>query len=430
MRIITKFLGLMIVLFVLTLQTVQADVASGDVIDKSNYQKIEDLVPDYIVMWVKNGDMTMKIGKLNFDSSKFFPQAVFDHWEENIGKYKIDKDNGIVDTKTGKPARGIKGLPFSKPDINDPKMPVMLMYNNIFSEYFLSGNIRGNQIWLACTRGGLEKRLIMENYSLILDHSRSKQDYGQLSIFREPFGMSGVGTLALYALYPLTNGIRFAWAPELRKVRRMSHRLSGSDVHFGFDAAPDDTWAGGPKTSFEEATYKYLGEKEALIPYFSEDAQKVEWSKEGSVFMGNSGTGFEVKAGYETPGWKGAPWHITNVVWVKSKVYVIESDSIVPNYAYGPSEGWIEKGSFGHVYKKNVDPNGKLWKGSYWVSRAVETTDGKYRVIKGRQVCVDIRRDHGCIYPGPDRKGGFYEAMVKKMNPKLFTRAGFIKFSK
>jgi len=420
-----------ILVFGLLAQSVQADVVPGDVIDKSNYQKIEGLVPDYIVTWVKNGDMTMKIGKLNFDPKKFWAQEVKDNWEANVGQYKIDENNGIIDVKTGKPARGIKGLPFPKPDVKDPKFPVMLMYNNIFEEYFIQGNVRGKAPWLSCTRKGFEKKLLMENYSLILDPAKSKQDYAQLSVFREPFSMAGTGTLALYPLYPLVNGVRFAWAPQLRRVKRLSHRLSGADVHFGFDAAPDDTWAGGPKTSFEEARYKFLGEKDALVPYFSKDPRMVHWNKKRTwIGIGNASTGFEVKPGYETPGWTGAPWHITNVTWVKSKVYVVESTSTVPNYVYGPCEGWIEKGTFKHVYKRNVDRSGKLWKGSYWVIEAIETPDGKYRMTSGNQVCVNMRRDHGELYPGPYRKGCFRQVMVQDMNEKLFTRAGFIKFSK
>ncbi len=431
MKILFKSLAVVTLMFVFMINTATAEVAKGDVIDKSSYQKIEGLVPDFIVTWVKDGEMTMKIGKLNFDAKEFWPKDVKDNWKANIGKYKIDKNNGIVDAKTGEPVRNIKGLPFPEPDEKDPQFPVMIMWNNIFEEYYLQGETHSMSYWLSLTRSGLEKTLVMENLTLRLNTSKSKQDYSQLSIFRKPFNMSGVGTLALYALYPLTNGIRFAWAPELRKVRRLSHRLSGSDVHFGFDGAPDDSWAGGPKTSFEEATYRFIEEKDALVPYYSENPQMVEYNENGEIEIGNNKTGFEIKYGFETPEWKGAPWHATGIVWVKSKVWVIESDSIVPNYGYGPSLGWVEKGTFKHVYKRMVDPNGELWKGFYWPVSAIETADGTYKNTScDGQVVVDIRRDHGSAYPGSNRKGGFKKIMIKNQNGKMFTRAGFVKFSK
>jgi len=263
MRTITSLLVITILLAGISVLPLQADVIPGDLIDQSNYQKIEGLVPDYIVLWVKNGDMPMKIGKLNFNPKEYWPQEVRDNWKSNIGKYKIDENNGMIDVKTGERARNIKGLPFPEPDVNDPTVPAQIMWNHIFYEYFVQGDTHSMQYWLSITRRGLEKTLVMENLSHVLDASRSKNDYAQLSIFREPFNMSGVGTLALYPLYPLDNGYRFAWAPELRKVRRMSHRLAGSDVHFGLDGAPDDTWAGGPKTSLKREKLNAAAQRRA-----------------------------------------------------------------------------------------------------------------------------------------------------------------------
>ena len=54
--------------------TVWADVVPGDIIDKTNYQKIETLVPDFILNWIKEGDLIIKIGKLDFDpTNRFLP---------------------------------------------------------------------------------------------------------------------------------------------------------------------------------------------------------------------------------------------------------------------------------------------------------------------------------------------------------------------
>ncbi len=415
----------------MSFQIAYADVTPGDTIDKTNYQKIEGLVPDYIVTWVKDGDMTMKIGKLTYNPKAFWPPEVLENWQPNIGKYKIDENNGIVDAKTMVPVRGIKGLPFPEPDMNDPKIPVMLMWNNIFCEYFIQGNVHENKFWLTIKRKGLEKKMVLENLSLILDPDQSKSDYSQLSIFREPFNMSGTGTLAFYPLNPLKNGARFAWSPELRKVRRMSHRLAGSDVHFGFDGAPDDTWTGGPKTAIEEGEYRFIKEKEALVPYFSESPRKVDWNEKKAIEMGYTKTGEKILLGFDSPEWKGAPWHVMDLVWVKSKVWVFESKSTSSNYGYGPCEGWVEQGSFSNCYKRITDVNGQLWKGFYWPAHAIQTKDDTFRLVyNAGMVLVDVRRDHGSAYCNAYREGGYKRIMKKDMNEKLFTRAGFVKFSK
>jgi hypothetical protein len=434
-----KFLGrpfapfLVIILWNLALltQAARADVNPGDIIDQSNYEKIEGWVPDYIVEWVKAGDLTMKIGTLSFDAKAFWPQEVRDNWQANQGRYKIDENNAIIDAKTGEPARGIKGLPFPEPDTSDPTVPLMLMWNDLFIEYWLQGTYREKIHWISINRGGVEKTLILDQYFTHLDSTKSDLDYAQLTIFRAPFSMAGISTLAVYPLYTPKNGIRYAYTPELRRVKRMSHRVAGADQHFGMDNAPDDSWAGGPKTNIEEGIYRFIGERDALIPYFPADSRKIDWNGRGELDVGYAATGLEMKLGYENPSSQGAAWHVMDVIWVKSRVYVFESESKNPNYGYGPCEGWVEKGTSLSAYKRITDPGGKLWKGAYSPGHAIETPDGKFRLVRDcAWVEVDMRRDHGSVVTGPYRAGTYRKLFAKDVDQKLFTRAGFIKFYK
>jgi len=415
----------------LLIQPVLADVEPGDFIDKSNYEKIEGMVPDFVLDWVKTGDLQMKIGKLNFDAKEFFCQEVKENWQANVGRYKINEHNGMVDTKTGEMARGIKGLPFPEPDPADPTFPVQLMWNYMITENFLQGTIKEKLHWLIIGRGAVEKTLVLDQYYGQMDPTKSEEDFAQLTIFRAPFSMSGTGTLAIYPLDPLKNGIRYAYTPELRRVKRLSHRVAGSDTHFGLDGAPDDSWCGGPKTNIEEGKYRTIGERDALVCYFSPDSRKLEWNKDGSLGMGYAETGLKHTLGFEDDSWQGAPWHIMNLVWVKSKVWIVESRSTDPNYGYGPCEGWIEQGTFHHAYKRITDPSGKLWKGAYYPGQGVETTDGKYRLLKNiAWIEVDMRRDHASTLCSAHREGTYRTIFAKDVDPMIFTRAGFIKFYK
>ncbi len=425
------FLAMTLWLSGLATRTVRADVEPGDIIDKSNYEKIEGWVPDYVVEWVKTGNLTLKIAKLNFDQQEFWPQEVRDSWEANAGRYRIDENNGIIDTTTGQPARGIKGLPFPKPDPADPTMPVMLMWNDIFVEYFLNGTYREKLNWLSFNDRGVEKTLILDQYYTPLDATKSDLDYAQMTIFRAPFSMAGVGTLAIYPLYPLKDGIRYAYTPELRRLKRMPHRVGGSDAYFGMDNAPDDSWAGGPKTNIEEGLYRFVGEREALVPYFSADARKIDWNDRGELDVGYAKTGRKMTLAFEDPASQCAPWHILDIVWVKSRVYVVESRSRDPNYGYGPCEGWVEKGTYLAAYKRITDPNGRLWKGAYSPGEGIETPDGKFRIVRDcAWVQVDMRRRHGSIVTGPYREGTYRKLFAKDVDQRVFTRAGFIKFCK
>jgi hypothetical protein len=432
-----KQVCLFVFAFCLISSVALADVTPGETIDKTNWQKIQGLVPDYIVTWVKNGDMTMKIGKIDYDPATFWGEDVKANWESNVSRYAIDEHNGIIDLKNGgKPAHDIKGLPFPEPNVKDPKMPVMLMWNNIFGEYYLQGNKHGLGYWLAFGRNDKtrpEKVFALEDLSYIMKPWRPTGDYAQLSVFRQPMSMAGTGTLAIYPLYPpdVNKGLRFAYSTEMRRELRLDTKLTGSDDHFGFDAAPDDSWVGGPKTAINEGVYKLVREQDALVPYVVEGPLKVSWKDKNFLGIGQAETGYTLKMGFNTPGWTGAPWHVTNIIWVKSKVWVLTSKSTDPNYKYGECEGWVEKGTFSHIYKRIVDVNGKLWKGSYYVNLPVISTDGKFKMmaIEG-QVVVDMRRDHGSAYPGSYYKGGYKKIFIKNAEPTLFTAGGFKQFYK
>jgi hypothetical protein len=431
MNILTKVCAIAIVVLCPLLHTVQADVQPGDVINKSNYQKIEGLVPDYILEWVKKGDLIMKIGKLSYDPKVFWSKEILDTWKANIQRYTIDDHNGIIDKTTGKPAHGIKGLPFPEPDPADPKMPVMLMWNKLIIENVIQGNLRENQFWLSVTRSGLEKTVEMENLIYVPDPAKSPYEWENVSVFRQPFNMAGTGTLINKALYPLDRSIQYGYAPELRRLKRLSDKMSGSDTHFGYDNAEDDTWVGGPKSAIEDGAYRLIGERDAVVPYFAETPLSVEWNQKGELEYGHAKTGIRLNAGFETQGWTGAPWHITNIIWVKTKVYIIEIRSTDPNYAYGPCEGWIEKGTFSGAYKRVTDPNGKLWKGQYQLAHAFGSRDGKFGMIDNfSYVIVDLRRDHGSTFPFSYREGGYKVIMVRDMNEKLFTPDGFLKYAR
>ena len=407
-----------------------ADVVPGDVITKENAQKIEGLVPDFILTWVKNGDLTMKIGKLDFDKRRFWPQGVLDHWESNVGRYRLDENNGIIDARTSKKVRGIEGLPFPDPDPADPKMVAQLMWNTIFIEYFIRGDCHQMMRWFAVGRSGLEKKLLMENYCASADHEKSQYDYIQLSVLKEPFNIAGTGTLVLYALYPMDEGLRFVWTPELRKIRRVSHRLSGTEEHFGLDNGPDDYWAGGSRSAMEQARYQFIEEREALVPYVSSTPYKLI-AKDNALVGGNVAGSPDLKAGFEDPQWKGAPWHLTNIIWVKSKVYVFNSESTSPNYSYGTCQGWVEKDTYIPAYKIINDKNGKLWKGQYWCGAPFSNEDGSCKfVFHWGNVMVNLRRDHGSTYCGPFRGGCYMTVFDEGINKKIFTRAGFAKFAK
>ncbi len=70
-----------------------ADVQPGDVIDKTNWQKLEGLVPASVLNWVKKGDFILQIGKLNYDPGDYFPDFQMKAFKTDVGKYALDEND-------------------------------------------------------------------------------------------------------------------------------------------------------------------------------------------------------------------------------------------------------------------------------------------------------------------------------------------------
>ena len=117
----------------------RADVAPGDVIDKTNWQKAEGLLPGPVLKWVKQGDV-LEVGELGFAPSDFLPPACLESLKTNAGRYDVDDHGLIVDANTGRLPEFVTGLPFPQIDLNDPRAGSKLMYNKFYYTY-TTGNM-------------------------------------------------------------------------------------------------------------------------------------------------------------------------------------------------------------------------------------------------------------------------------------------------
>ena len=106
-----------------------AELAVGTVIDKTNAEQAEGLIPDPVLNWVKKGDGSMTVGEVPYNPNEFLPPPAKQFLETNKGKYDVDAEGLIVDLKTGKLPEFIDGMPFPEIDIEDPKAGQKIMYN-------------------------------------------------------------------------------------------------------------------------------------------------------------------------------------------------------------------------------------------------------------------------------------------------------------
>jgi len=411
--------------------TVAADVVPGDVIDSSNWQKAEGLLPEPVLDWVKRGEFILNIGELDVeDPTKIRSDYVLEAFETNRGKYGIDENGGVVDKKNGELVKCIVGFPFTDLDPEDPVVVEKLMYNHQYGQH-VNGffKFRFQLIWVSNTGFEREVDAQWQGASMTgfpeaqkLNNSAGVEKYSIL-VVRKPYDLAGTAIMTHRFLDPTQSDNTFGYIPAIRRVRRMS-AANRSDAFIGSDECVDDV--NGYDGKVPAFDWKLLRVQEALLAFLPGVYPFVqnrygEWQTTKDVNR--------VIYGYEQEGWQGAPWAPTNLVWVKRPVYVIEMTPRDRYYNYGTHYIWASPETYACPYKVVNDRAGQYWKSLYMVNTFVQSADKKMAVIAvpGQNV-IDERYKHATITQilSPDNPW----TMKARLNLDDFSMAGFQKFCK
>ena len=243
----------------------------------------------------------------------------------------------------------------------------------------------------------------------------------------DPYELNGLATMTYSHLGNSPDKV-FAYVPALRRVRTMT-AAARSDSMFGTDYALDDVGAGfwGKPINF---TFKYLRTQDALVQYASADPIKFNQNPDGSLSIQK--TPFATaKFGYQTPGWKGKPWAVTNSIWVKRKVHIFELHAKDPYYNYGKMEVWGDAKFFKPHFKITCDRAGKRWKvmmGSSCAGYAPKNYPWGFPLVAFGDVIYDEQRDHATSVN--EHMPGMVKDWNVKYDPSEFTMTGFAKLGK
>lgn len=407
------------------------DVSPGDVLDTTNWEKAEGLLPDEIIGWIRKGDFVIEIGELNYKPSDNLPPFALQALRENRGKYALDGKNCIVESETGKRARHIIGHPFPEVDPNDPKVCEKIVYNcfytahanGSFIAYLHTDYIRRSGHGRS-TKGEMRNMAMDGNPKSAAGDNPDGVEKYTLFVARSPYDIAGAAVMTWRYLDPEKQDNTFAFLPAVRRVRRMSSG-NRSDAMFGSDAAVDD--AGGFDGKVTSMEWKFLRRQEALVPFPSGTLERLVKSEEGG--WRSSGDIGVMVYGYEKEGWQGAPWAPVNWLWVKKPVVVLEVRAKDPYYNYGVQHLWVQTETWGVVYKTIHDKAGKYWKTFLAQPRYFESEDKEFHLAHaGDQVMIDERVNHATIFRGPMPTEIW--KYFAEMHRDDFSLAGFQKFCK
>ena len=409
-----------------------ADVAPGDVIDKSNWEKVQGLLPESVLDWVKMGDIVINVGELNYDPKEYMNPVAKASMEANKGKYDLDANNQFVDKATGEFPTYIEGIPFPDIDEKDPRAAAKLMYNRFYDGYATGPMLlpfTGD--WIGRSTG-FERQVLCSWEQYPLDgypgHKTEKNKEGveRFALIRvlAPFDIKGTNIL-LMRYRGEKPDTTLAYVPAIRRVRRMSP-ANRSDAFIGSDCCVDDAWCfDGKIVAFD---WELVGKQEALFPFLDTKVQLLEKNKYGGWSTSKSIK--QIVYGHEKEGWQGAPWQPTNLVWAKRQAYVIKMVPKDPYYNYGPHYLWLDTEVHVMTFWKIIyDRAEKYWKTVWYSWQAYKSTDDTYRqVIAGSMQCVEDRTNHATVigFPEPDRVWNF----GWKLDPNDYTLGGFQKACK
>ncbi len=409
---------------------VSADVSPGDVIDKSNWQKVEGLLPEEVLNWVKKGDFILEIGKLEGDTGDFYPEAAKQAFQANVGKYDLDEAGGVVEIASGKLARPI-GLPFPQIDLKDPKSAEKIMQNQHYQSV-ICGNLDlpSQLIWLS--RSGFEREVGFTwlNHPMVgwpgaleLSNPQGIEKYAILRV-NEPFDLAGTAILLWRYLAPDKQDSTYGYLPAIRRVRRMSP-ANRSDAFVGSDCCVDD--ANGYDGKISDFKWKLVKKQEGLVPWL--DSRPIRVTKNRKEEWETTKDVKPLIYGYEKEGWQGAPWAPTNLVWVKRPVYVLQMTPKDPYYNYGTHYMWVDAPTYGCFFKVIHDRAGVFWKVFMKADALCESDDKSMRYIAlTHQLIIDEKRDHATKIGGVSPTNIW--TSFAKMDENDFSLAGFQKFCK
>ena len=420
-----------LLLIVCTAPTALSDVSSGDIIDSTNWEMAQGLVPDSIVDWVKKGDWVIEVSDLDFDLGEYYADFAMEALEKNKGRYDVDPNNGIVHADTGGLPESIIGLPFPEIDPNDPKAAVKIMHNNHYMQYIV-GDVRANYhlVWIG--RSGFEREVACLWNQAAMDgwpgaRARSNphgvEKFATLLVLK-PFDIAGTAVMLWRYLETEKLDSTFGYIPAVRRVRRMSP-ASRSDAYVGSDVCVDDANGyDGKVTAFE---WRFLGEQEAIVPWYDADPIRIigtdrnEWATSKDIK--------EIRHGYGEKGWQGTPWAATNLTWAKRPVYIVEMKPKDRYYNYGTHYMWIDAQTFSCNYKVIHDRSGQYWKTYLKGDIPCESANGKVKILTlGTQQVVDDRTNHCTVIEGISHRNSYVYFANVDLND--FTLGGFQKYCK
>jgi len=336
----------------------------GMVLDQSNWQLADGLLPPEILKHYQEGGYSNKI--VDFPLGSFnWPPDFKASTEKNAGQFKLSETGTVVLNSTGEQPPYILGLPFPIIDSKDPQAGPKILWNFFYLTWYYGNLHAESQVnWVGPK--AIERRSDQDvnfmYYDGVAEHERvpNPQNFStqQLVVAKSPADLAGTAALSWRYRDPEKRDSAWAFVPALRRVRAVSP-ANRSDGFLGSDMSQDDGpfFDGKP----EDFSWTLTGEADQLRIV---DPMNLE-GKSNSIWIPGGGWRAnwdpELKIiGFQDPEWKGLAWAPRSAALAKRHFYVLEGVPKDKYYLYGKIQLYVDKETFQGAWNRKFSWTGEL----------------------------------------------------------------------
>jgi len=356
--------GSLIVLAALASVTAADDgLKPGDVLDQSNWQKAEGLLPPEILKHYKTGEYVNKI--VDYPAGSFrWPADFREASKQNTGRYEVGANGGLVEKATGQQPTEVFGYPFPTVDAKDPQAGVKIVWNYFYLTWYW-GNMRAQAQVNFVAPKAMERRTDQDVNWMIYDGVPTRERIPNpqnflmqnLIVVKAPADLSGTAALTWRYRDSAKRDSAWTFVPALRRVRAISP-ANRSDGFLGSDMSQDDGafFDGKP----EDFAWTLKGETDQLRLV---DPLNLKGEGRSDWLPGGGWRGFWPDVpylGYQDPTWKGVGWAPIAMALAKRRFWVVDGVPKDKYYLYGRLELYVDQETFQGSWNRKFNWQGEL----------------------------------------------------------------------
>ncbi len=397
------------------------DLKPGEVLNQTNWQKAQGLLPPEILKHYQTGEYANPIA--DWPSSKFDWPPDFREGSEKNQQLDLNDVGTIIEVGTGKQPAYVIGFPFPIIDPADKKAGAKILWNFFYRTWYFGTLHAESQLnWVGAKT--LERRsdvLVDFQYFDGVPQAERPANPENLSarfltVTVSPADLNGTAALSWRSRDPSKRDLNWAFVPALRRVRSVSP-ANRSDGFLGSDMSQDDGpfFDGKP----EDFTWTLKGEVEQLRlvdPLSLKGQADQVWLPTG----GWRGNWPDIPfIGYMDPKWKGAGWAPISGALAKRRFYVVEGVPKDRYYLYGRMEAYVDKATFQGAWNRKFNWSGELlntYQVMAYLPKAFTRPDGKVDYNQSSnmafQCAENIKRSQATIAGIKSNPKGGFDARV------------------